>query len=74
MSADHVAGPPEDAQARPVTGDDAVDRLLRDLDDRLAAAPEDQVEAVTEAHRQLQARLAGQVTPTPPGQARPGPR
>lgn len=34
----------------------------------------EQVEAVTEAHRQLQARLSTPTPPAPPGQARPGPR
>lgn len=55
----------------PVTGDAGVDRVLQEVQEQLQGGPDEQVAAVTEAHRQLQARLA---TPTPPGQARPGPR
>ncbi|WP_134773538.1 hypothetical protein [Ornithinimicrobium flavum] len=62
------------APPRPSTGDPAVDRVLEDLDDGLASAPEDQVGLVTEAHRLLQARLTSPAPPAPPGQARPGPR
>lgn len=57
---------------RPVTGDRAVDDALAQLDRALDGDPQQQLEAATEAHRLLQARLT---TPTPaePGQARPGP-
>lgn len=65
--------PPED-RPRPSTGDPAVDRVLQDLDERLATTPEEQVDAVAEAHRVLQARLSSPTPPAPPGQARPGPR
>ena len=70
----------QDAQTRapvvvpPVTGDAGVDRVLTELQERLEDEPDDPVAAVTEAHRQLQARLTAPAPPAPPGQARPGPR
>lgn len=60
--------------APPVTGDAGVDRVLKELQERLQDGPDEQVAAVTEAHRQLQARLTTPAPPAPPGQARPGPR
>lgn len=44
---------------RPDTGDPAVDRVLDDLDEALSGDAEGHVDAVAEAHRRLQARLAG---------------
>lgn len=61
------------SSGRPGTGDREVDRVLAELDERLCAQPEGHVEDIAEAHRQLQARLAGAAVP-PPGQGRPGPR
>lgn len=65
---------PAGQPARPVTGDSGVDRVLQELDGRLEGGTDEQVEAVTEAHRQLQARLTTPTPPASPGQARPGPR
>lgn len=65
---------PDEQVGRPATGDPGVDRVLEELDERLGSHPDDQVEAVAEAHLQLQARLTSPTTPVPPGQARPGPR
>lgn len=57
------------------TGDDEVDRALEDLDEGLQGTGEEQLEALTRAHRRLQARLSDPTEqPAPPGQARPGPR
>lgn len=58
----------------PRTGDRAVDDVLARLDDGLQGDAAAQVEAVTEAHRALQARLtAPPPPPAQPGEARPGP-
>lgn len=54
---------------RPETGDRVVDRILTDLDETLTADPDEQVAAVGEAHRRLQARLSGPAPTDPP---RPG--
>lgn len=59
----------------PRTGDAEVDRALTDLDEGLQGTGEEQLEALTRAHRRLQARLSEPTEqPAPPGQARPGPR
>lgn len=59
----------------PRTGDAEVDRALADLDAGLQGTGEEQLEALTRAHRRLQARLSEPTEqPAPPGQARPGPR
>lgn len=51
---------PRPADQADLTGDAGVDRVLRDLAAGLSVEdPDAQVEAVTEAHRRLQARLSG---------------
>lgn len=71
MTQDDQTGQPGDQQGpgRPETGDGAVDRILADLDEVLTEDPDEQVAAVTEAHRRLQARLSGPAPTDPP---RPG--
>lgn len=74
MSAPH----PEDAPGTspvdpPVTGDRSVDDALAALARGLDAEPAAQVEAVTEAHRALQARLTSPAPAPAPGEARPEP-
>ncbi len=60
---------------RPQTGDRVVDDALAAFDRAAAEGPSAHVEAATEAHRALQARLTtSPAEPPPPGQARPGPR
>ncbi|MFX0538815.1 hypothetical protein ACQBAT_09105 [Ornithinimicrobium sp. Y1847] len=59
----------------PHTGDRAVDEALAAFAEGANGSPTEQVEAATEAHRALQARLTAPARqPDPPGQARPGPR
>lgn len=65
----------DETAAPPTTGDPGVDRALRELEVALADDPSGQVEAVSQAHRALQARLTAPAPPPPPpGQARPGSR
>lgn len=59
----------QQGSGRPETGDRGVDRILTDLDEALTADPDEQVAAVDEAHRRLQARLSGPAPTDPP---RPG--
>jgi hypothetical protein len=75
---DQTDGPgtsrPPSTPAPPVTGDRAVDDVLVDLARALDDGPAERVEALTEAHRALQARLTSPVPPAAaPGEARPGP-
>lgn len=67
-----AAQPPPSGADAPTTGDRGVDAIVGDLVGALEDPDRDDVEAVAEAHRRLQARLAGPSAP-PPGQARPGP-
>lgn len=61
------------APAPPVTGDRAVDEALTALVRTLDGSPAERVEALTEAHRSLQARLTSPSPVVGPADARPGP-
>lgn len=57
----------------PVTGDRSVDEVLTTLAAALDDDPAGRVRSLTEAHRELQARLTAPPPPAAPGDARPGP-
>lgn len=61
------------ATGETATGDPEVNAVLRAVDDALTSDDVDDAEALSEAHRRLQARLTAPAT-APPGEARPGPR